>query len=120
MAVITQTNSVKGAASNGAVTLTRTTLGATDTLTFVRGAGQQLVLFNTTAGAINVTLTGTAPVAVVPDGYGGTVSTAGGKSIAVAANGATSIELDDIHAFLSGTGAVTVTGGTGLSAVLFV
>lgn len=117
MAVIAQTNGAISA--DAAVALTRTTLTASDTLTFVRGAGQVLVLTNPTASVITVTLTGTAPFTLRPDGFGGAVSTAGGKAVAVAANGSTLVVLDDIWAFLDGTGAVTVTGGTGAFAVLY-
>lgn len=118
MAVITQMTGVKDA--NGSVNITRTTLTASDTLTFQQGGDQILFMYNTTASPITVTLTGTAPVSLSPDGYGGTISTAGGKAITVPASGSTHLELDDIWAFLAGTGVVTVTGGTGLTAHLYV
>jgi len=118
MAVITQVNGVRDA--NGAVNVTRTTLSASDSLTFQQGSDQILLLYNTTASPVVVTLTGTAPVSLNPDGFGGTISTAGGKAVTVPASGSTLLELDDIWAFLAGTGAVTVTGGTGLTAHLYV
>jgi len=119
MAVIAQNTGVDGKGSNGPVNLTRTTLTASDTLTFVQGSNQNLHLYNTTAAIVNVTLVGTAPTTLSPDGYGGTLSTAGGKVIAVPANGWTVVELDDIWAFLTGTGVVTVTNGTGVVAALY-
>ena len=118
MAVISQTNGVSN--STAAVNLTRVTLTASDTLTYTPGAKQMLVLTNPTASVVTATLTGTAPVPVFPQGFGGSVSTSGGKAIAVPANGSTAIYLDSISAFLAGTGAVTVTGGTGAFAVLYV
>lgn len=119
MAVIAATSGVLGSGSNGAVNLTRTTLTASDTFTYVQGAGQVLSLYNTTASLVTVTLVGSAPTPLTPSGFGGTVSTAGGKAIAVPASGWTSVELDDIWAFLTGNGTVTATGGTGLVAALY-
>lgn len=119
MAAIAQTSGAFGKGVNGPVNLTRTTMTASDTLTFVQGSGQMLAMYNTTAAAVNVTLVGTAPTSLSPDGYGGTLSTAGGKVVTVPANGWTMVELDDIWAFLTGSGTVTVTNGTGLTAVLF-
>ena len=119
MAVITLTTGVSNKGSNGAVNLTRTALTASDTLSYVQGSGQVLHLYNTTAAIVTVTLVGTAPTTLSPDGYGGTLSTAGGKAVAVPANGWTVLELDDIWAFLTGSGTVTVTNGTGVVASLY-
>lgn len=118
MALIAQTNGVSN--STAPVNLTRVTLTASDTLTYTPGAKQMLVLTNPTASIVTATLTGTAPTPVFPAGYGGSVSTSGGKAVAIPANGSTLVPLDSISAFLAGTGAVTVTGGTGAFAVLFV
>lgn len=119
MAAITANTGVKDKGSSAPVNLTRTTLTASDTLSFVQGAGQVLHLYNTTASIVNVTLVGTAPTTLTPDGYGGTVSTAAGKVVAVPASGWTVVELDDIWAFLTGSGVVTLTNGTGLVAALY-
>lgn len=118
MAVIAQTVGV----TNGStpVNLTRVTLTASDTLTYSSGAKQMLILTNPTASVITATLVGTAPEAVLVPRYGGTVSTSGGKAIAIPANGATAVPLDTIGAFLAGNGTVTVTGGTGAYASLYV
>ena len=120
MAVIVQTNGVTDSASNGPVNATRTTLTASDTLTYAQGGAQVLMLYNTTASPVAVTLVGTAPTTLYPAGYGGSISTASGKVVTVPASGLTFLELDDISAFLTGTGAVTVTGGTGLVAALYI
>lgn len=118
MAAITQTNGVT--TSDRAVNLTRTALGASDTLTYTVGGNQMLALYNTTASPVVVTLTGTAPTTLAPTRYGGDVTTSGGKAVTVPASGFTIVNLDKIGAFLDGTGTVTVTGGTGVTAVLFV
>jgi hypothetical protein len=115
MAVITQTSSVKG--SGIPAQLARSVLTASDTLTYSQGSRQVLILFNTTASPVPVTLTGSAATTVTPPGFGGTVSVAAGKVVTVPASSTTHVELDDIYAFLQGT--VTVTGGTGLTAHLY-
>lgn len=107
-------------ASDRDVTVPRLALGASDTLNWQSGANQTLVLFNTTASPVVVTLVGTAPTTLSPQGYGGDISTSAGKAITVPANGAKMLNLDDISAFLTGTGVVTMTGGTGVTAMLFV
>jgi hypothetical protein len=118
MAVITQTNGVKGFGSNGAVNITRTTLGASDTLTYVPGANQTLILYNTTASIVAITAVGSAPTPIVIPG--GTVSTSSGKVISVPANGLTHVDLDDLAPYFDGTGTVTLTGGTGVTAGLYI
>ena len=98
------------------VTLTVTTLTSADTITYSSGAGQILVLYNKTASPVDVTIDGAGSTTIAPSGYGGTISVASGKVITVAANGATAVNLDNISAFLGG--AVAVTGGTGVVAML--
>lgn len=100
------------------VTLTRTPLTAgTDTLTYVQGTKQQLVLWNTTAAPVTVTLVGSAATTVTPPGYGGTISVAAGKAILVPLSATVIVDLDDIYAYLQGN--VTLTGGLGLTAHLY-
>ena len=101
-----------------AVNLTRTTLTASDTINYTPGSGQILVMYNTAAAAVTVTITGSAATSITPPGFGGTISLAGGKAVTVPLNGTTLLALDDISAFLPGT--VTVAGGVGLVAHLFV
>ncbi len=117
MAAITQTQNAKS--STAALNLTPTTLTASDTLVFVQGSGQVLQLFNTTGSIVTVTLTGDVPTPLNPAGYGGTVSTSGGKAVAVPANGWTYLHLDAISAFITGVNPVAVTGGTGVKAALY-
>lgn len=117
MAVITQTNGV--VTSDRAINVSRTALGASDTLTWQLGAKQALYLHNTTGSIVTVNLVGSAPTTLSPPGYGGNISTSAGKDVAVPANGATLVPLDAISPFLTGTGTVTATGGTGVVATLF-
>ncbi len=115
MAAITQ-DTVTGV--NGPVNLTRSTLGASDTLTYSSGAGQKLFLYNTTASPIVATLTGASATTISPAGLGGTVSVASGKAITVPASGSTVVNLDTVSAYLLGN--ITLTGSTGLVGHLFV
>jgi hypothetical protein len=116
MAAITQTNATTD--SNVPVTLSRLALSASDTLTYIPGARQMLVLYNTTASLVTATIVGSGATTISPAGYGGTISVAAGKAIAVPANGTVLVDLDDISAYLIGS--ITITGGTGLTAHLFV
>lgn len=115
MAAITQTNATDG---NAAATLTRTVLSASDTFTYIPGAKQVLVLYNTTASLVTATLIGAGATSISPPGYGGAISVAAGKAIPVAANSTVMVELDDVSAFLQG--ACTITGGTGITAHLYI
>lgn len=116
MAAITQVT-VKDAGV--AVTATRTVMSASDTLTYIQGAGQVLVLYNTTASLVTVTLTGSAAPASIPvPGIGGTFSLAGGKAIGVPASSTVVVDLDDLYQYLQGN--VTLTGGIGVTAHLYV
>lgn len=115
MAVITQ-STVSNV--NGPVTLTTTTLGASDTLTYSSGTKQMLELHNTTGGSLTVTITGSTATTISPPGYGGTISVASGLAIVLAAGVAKIVNLDTISAFLSGT--ITLTGAATLTARLYV
>ncbi|MCL5459927.1 hypothetical protein M3M33_14920, partial [Loigolactobacillus coryniformis] len=85
---------------------------ASDTLVYSQGTNQMLVLFNTTASPVIVTLLGNAVVAISPPGYGGMVSVAAGTAQTVPATSTLVIPLDKYSAFLQGT-SVAVTNGTG-------
>ena len=112
MAAITLTDTTT---TNGPVTLTPTTLGSSDTLSYVPKA--KVMFQNTTGSSVDVTITGSTATSISPPGYGGTVSVAGGKVVTVPANGYKFLELDKIVAYLSGT--ITVTGGTGCKALYY-
>ena len=115
MAVITQTSATDG---SFAATLTRTVLSTSDTLTYTAGARQTLVLFNTTASLVTATIVGSAATTITPVGFGGTISVAAGRAIAVPASSTVMVELDDMSAYLVGN--ITITGGVGLTAHLYI
>lgn len=94
-----------------------TTLTASDTLTYKPSTKQLLLLTNTTGTTVTVTIDGAGGTTISPSGYGGTISVAAGKTISVGANASQAIKLVDISAFLQGV--VAVTGGVGVTAILF-
>jgi hypothetical protein len=121
MALLTQNDLLN---QISAVTLTRQPLSASDTFAFNQGSGQKLFLWNTTASLVTVTLTNATPNATITVdqryGLGGTISTSSGKTVAVAASSSVIVDLDDYAAYLNGTGLATITGGTGVTAHLYV
>lgn len=88
-------------------TVTETALTGTDT--FVYDASATLVLRNSTAGSVTVTLHGSTVTGTKLCEGGGTVPLASGVSIAVAAGAIRSIKLGSIRDFLTGT--IAVAGG---------
>jgi hypothetical protein len=110
MAAITAT-SIQAA---GAVTVTRTTLGASDTLTYNPYTKAILVLDNVTGGALTPNIDGAGGTTInVPTV--GSLSVASGLTLAsIGAGACVSIRLDSIAAYLSGV--VTITGGDGIKA----
>lgn len=101
-------------------TLTVNTLSASDTLAYVANAGQLIEFRNTTASIVNVTIGGAGASATYPvAGTGGTtINAAAGKIIAVPGviGAVVAINLDTMPAYM--VGAITVTGGTGLTATI--
>ncbi len=114
MAVIAQT------ARSAVGELTRTVLGASDTLTYVANSSQILNLANGSGGSLTVAIKGSAPSATYPvAGSGGTtVDLTAGKSIVIANGKTFEVNLDAIAAYLTGNGTVTITGGTAIVATL--
>lgn len=111
MATITAT-----AIANAIVNPTKTTLTASDTLTYNTARQQLLLLQNTTGAIVNVTIDGNGGTTVAVPGYG-SVDVSAGKVIAVPANGQTAVKLSAISVYLQGT--IAVTGGVGVTAMLF-
>lgn len=114
MAVITNTQ-VSG--QQGAVTMAQTTMSVSDTLTYVGGTHQKLMLENTTGSPLTATIIGSLATTVSPSGLGGTVSVAAGYPVTVAAGATKIVDLDTIAAYLSG--AISVTGAATMTARLF-
>ena len=102
------------------VTLTVSTLTASDTLAYVPNASQVIEFRNTTASPVVVAIKGAGASAAypIPGTAGTTVDLTGGKSITVpGVIGATvAMALDALPSYL--IGAVTVTNGTGLTATV--
>ena len=95
-------------------TLTKTTLGASDTLVYASGTRQVLNLHNTTGGSLTVTIDGSGGTTISPSGLGAPVDVSAGFGITCAAGAHKVVPLDTIAAYLSGT--VTLTGAATLTA----
>lgn len=97
------------------VTLTQTTLTASDTLTYNEASSQTLFLQNSTGSPVTVTVDGAgAPTAFAPGGIGKTLDLSAGLPIVVPANGAVAVQLRNIKRYLAGV--IAVTGGVGVTA----
>lgn len=95
-------------------TITRTTLGASDTFTYDPSIEQILVLDNVTGGALTPNVDGADGTTVNVQGLG-SVSVASGYTFAsIAAGAIVAIPLKSIALYCQGL--VTVTGGTGIKA----
>ena len=95
-------------------TLSKTTLGASDTLVYSSGTRQVLNLHNTTGGSLTVVIDGSGSTTVNPAGLGAAVDVSAGYSVVVAAGAHKAVPLDTISAYLLGT--VTLTGAATLTA----
>jgi len=88
-----------------------TTLTASDTITYNPSKVQVMLLTNTTAGALTLTIDGDGGTSVNVPGIGA-VSVAAGKTVVIpATTGSKAITLSTISAFMKGT--VTLTGAVG-------
>ncbi len=99
---------------NTPVTATRTVLGASDTLGYVSGANQKLVLWNTTASPITLNIDGAGGTTVSPAGMGQAISIAAGVDVIVPASSTVVVSCDKFSVYMQGV--VTCSGGTGLTA----
>jgi hypothetical protein len=112
MAAITGT-SIRGV---GAQAATITTLGASDTLTYNAGKSPILILDNVTGGALTPNIDGDGGTTLESDELG-SVDVSGGLTLAsIGAGDTVALRLNTINAYLQGI--VTVTGGTGIEAIL--
>lgn len=112
MAAITSINAQQVGAFAAAIT----TLSADDTITFDPTKKQLLVLRNTTAGSLTVTLDGADGTTVVVPGIG-SVSVAAGLPIVVGIGLSVAVVLSTVSAYCQGV--VHLTGASGLTAQLF-
>ena len=96
---------------------TKTILSASDILPYVSGQNAELILYNTTAGIINITLDGSSVTTVPVLGAGATTADlSAGLLIAVPANGYTVVRLDTCSSYCVGN--ISLTGGTGVIACI--
>ena len=107
MATIAQTNMRVGVPTIITPTLAVAT-GSTDTLVYNPGTYQLLEIRNTTGASVNCVIAGSAATTIAPDGYGGTISVASGKTIAVAANEPTTAPVPALDKVLPPTNAALV------------
>lgn len=96
------------------VTPTVTTLGASDTFTYL--PGMYMIINNVTAGALTPNFDGDGGTTWSAPGIGSIDVTGGYTAASIAAGAQRIIRLDSIKAYLQGT--VTVTGGDGAEVVL--
>lgn len=101
---------------SGQRTVTETTMTSSDTFTYLPNTGQILILRNGTGGALSPVLDGADGTTVSFPGVP-SVSVASGYAVgSIAAGAVRAIPLDTISAYLQGV--ITVTGCTGMTAVL--
>ena len=113
MAVITATD-ISG---TGETLVTETTLGASDTLTYLAGRRQLLTLTNDTAGALTPNIDGAGASAAYPVAGAAAVDLSAGYTTAsIGVGEVASIYLDTIQLYLKGV--ITITGADGITATL--
>lgn len=100
----------------GVQPLVTQTLTASDTIPIDFTKRQLLILQNTTAGALTATIDGADGNTVLKDGVG-SINVAAGLAIAIPAGESRFVPLASIRDYCQGV--VSITGGTGLKAVIF-
>jgi hypothetical protein len=98
----------------GGTTVTRTTLGASDTMTYNASRDPVLILDNVTAGALTPNIDGAGGTTQAVPGIGSVSVASGYTTPSIAAGACLAIPLKTISAYLQGV--ITVTGGTGIKA----
>jgi len=114
-AVINTSKSVLGSVTPVQISLA--TSG--DTLTYVPNAAQELILVNTSASPVVVTIDGASGTTIpVPNTGGATFSVAAGYTVSVAASSTSIVMLDTISNFLSGVVAISAATGAVVKAAV--
>lgn len=98
------------------VSITKTTLGASDTFTYVKGVTKYLVIENGTAGALTPNIDGDGATTGYLSGVGEIDLTGGYTFDSIGAGENVILDLDQISAYLQGT--IDVTGGDGADAYI--
>jgi len=102
--------------ASGAVTVTMTTLTASDDFVYNAGRRAVLILNNVTRGTLTPVIDGDGASSVGVAGVG-PVDISGGYNVpSIAAGTIAAIQLDSIREYLAGT--IAITGGTGIEAML--
>lgn len=98
---------------------TKVVLSSSDTLTYLQGVGQELILFNPTAGVLTAVIDGDAGTTVPVLGAGSaTFSVASGLSVTIPIGGFTVVRLDTVSLYLSGS--ITITGAaTAVACIIY-
>lgn len=104
----------------GSVTPVQISLATSgDTLTYVPNASQELILVNTSASPVVVTIDGAGGSTIAVPGTGGaTFSVASGYTVSVAASSTAIVMLDTISSFLQGVVAITAATGAVVKAAI--
>lgn len=104
----------------GAVTLASIALATSgDTLVYTPDNGQELILCNTSASPVVVTIDGSdGTTVVVPNAGGATLSVASGLAVTVPANSFSLVPLDKAKAYLQGTVAISAATGAVVRAAI--
>lgn len=90
-----------------------------DTLVYVPGQGDELMLYNASASPVVVTIDGsTGTTVTVAGAAGATLSVAAGLTITVAANSFAYLNLDKASAYLQGTVAISAATGAVVRAAI--
>lgn len=98
------------------VTISPTTLGASDTFVYQRGVTKYLVIDNVTAGALTPNIDGDGATTGYLSGVGEIDLTGGYTFSSIGAGETVIIDLDQISAYLQGT--IAVTGGDSAEAYI--
>lgn len=105
---------VAASSAVGVVPVTKTVLGASDTLVFNQGQIQTLILENDTGATLTAVIDGDGAASFVPGGTGAPIDLSAGFSIAIPDGEARVVTLKNIQRYLSGV--VTVSGAPGATA----
>lgn len=113
--VVNTSKSVLGAFNPAQITLAV----SGDTLSYAPNSGQELILTNTSASAVPVTIDGAGGSTIPVPGTGGAAfSVAAGFTVTVPASGTSIVMLDTISSFLQGVVAISAATGAVVKAAI--
>lgn len=100
----------------GPVKIVKTTLTASDTLTYDQANNPTLFVENDTASPVSLVIDGADAASFAPGGIGAAIDLTTGFAMTIPVGETHAIELRNIQRYLKGV--VTVTGGTGAKAYI--